>query len=152
MLMAWQGGREVESKGRIKGNWEGVERKGENANHCFWHRPLWSTQNLEGGGWWTRSQGSLSASLGAPSFTSCLILGKLLNLIQLKNGEAQGLKTGPPNLRTPDIFSVYTASSNPCLYNGPLVMNTVINNFPDGSWACFKIPIVKEVGRLLQED
>lgn len=35
MLTEWQGGKEVEGKGKIKGNREGVERKGENANHCF---------------------------------------------------------------------------------------------------------------------
>lgn len=77
--------------------------------------------------------GSLSARPWAPSFTSCLILGKLLNLVQLKSGEAQGFKTGLPDLRTPNIFPAYTASSNPYPHNGPLVMNTVINNFPDSS-------------------
>lgn len=117
------GRKESEEEDRARG-WERVieeerrRRKGGSARLCFSTQSPCSVQNMEGRGW-ARSHTYLNASLGPPSFTNCLILGKLLILVQLKSGEAQGFKIGLPDLSTPNIFSACTATPNPYPHNRP---------------------------------
>lgn len=110
---AWRGRRDA---GTVKGHWKGIDTT------KLPKAQLFICHILPGA---TLSQ--VQVLDGPPSFTSYCVMIKLLNLVKVVElWDSKQVWMKKPN--------IYPASISPNLYSHSIcsVMNTVINNFPDG--------------------